>query len=152
MKKILFILVATLLSQTIKAQYYYGGYNAAAMDMALMQLQMQIAQNMAYQYQNMPPATQYNQQYYQPTTTYEFTPYVETTPSNSQSYNNSSYNQSSNNTRPCNTCRQTGVCQGCNGRGTIKAYTYNSTETLTCPNCNGSRRCQWCGGDGIKGN
>ena len=152
MKKILFILVATLLSQTIKAQYYYGGYNTAAMDMALMQLIMQNAQNMAYQYQNMPPATQYNQQGWQPTFTYEITPYVETTPSNSESYNNSSYNQSSNNTRPCNTCRQTGVCPGCNGRGTIKAYTYNSTETLTCPNCNGSRRCQWCGGDGIKGN
>lgn len=155
MKKIIFILVITLFSQTVKAQYY-GGYNPAAMDMALMQLQMENARNMAYQYQNMPPTMTYEQQSNfvqgQLQAIYDNTPHVITTPSDTPYQSNSSHNESSNYSRPCYTCRQTGTCPGCNGRGTIKAYTYNSTETPTCPSCHGSGRCKWCGGDGVKGN
>lgn len=63
-------------------------------------------------------------------------------------------NTENKNTReyPCYTCNQSGICIGCKGRGTIKAYTIDGTKIITCPNCNGTGKCRYCGGDGIKGN
>lgn len=54
---------------------------------------------------------------------------------------------------PCYTCNQTGICNGCKGRGTVRiSVPFKGTITETCPNCKGSGKCHWCGGDGIKGN
>lgn len=64
-------------------------------------------------------------------------------------------NDSNRNNReyPCGVCRETGICNGCKGRGTVRIHVpYKGTVTETCPNCKGSGKCHWCGGDGIKGN
>lgn len=82
-----------------------------------------------------------------PTPTPTPTPWIDDSPSG---YDSSK--RSVDTTRPCHTCRETGICSGCGGHGQIKISTFNGTTWNTCPNCNGSKRCQFCGGDGVKGN
>ena len=69
------------------------------------------------------------------------------------STSSASSNSNSNNNR-CNTCRGTGKCQRCNGKGTY----YNDghygpkksqlDRYVKCDRCNGSGKCSYCRGTG----
>ena len=49
--------------------------------------------------------------------------------------------------KPCPTCRGTGVCNNCNGKG-WHYDEYFGNGKLHCTNCNGNGKCPWCKGTG----
>ena len=73
---------------------------------------------------------------------------------NSNSYSSSSSSSSNSSNNRCNTCRGTGKCQKCNGKGEYyNGGHYGPKKSqldryVKCDRCNGSGKCSYCRGTG----